>query len=198
MNSLLRRFAATLVLLCAALVTLALPGASAHEGEGILEVESRSADGGSRVPYVVRLTWTNDGHPAVDATVTATPIDPSGAPQTPVPMEFQGAGGRYAGTIEFPSDGTWTVRFTSVTPAATLEIVEEVVAPPTTTTTTEAGEAADPSESTSATIDEASAVAEPEADEGGLNGLVVAVVIAGLAVVAMALVVRARRGTTTR
>lgn len=192
-----RFLAAALILFCAALVTLGTPPAHAHEGEGILELESRGTAASASVPYVVRLTWANDGHPAIDATVTATPIDRSGTPQTPVPMQFEGEDGRYSGTVAFPSDGTWTVRFTSVTPAATLEITEEVTAPPTstpsTTTTAAADEPAEPAVDVEAPSAERASDAEDRDDGGGVTGLVVGALVAAVVTACVVVAMRARR-----
>ena len=46
--------------------------ASAHGGDGRLEVVSRTESGALRVEYVVMLTHVNDGDPGTDATVTLT------------------------------------------------------------------------------------------------------------------------------
>jgi hypothetical protein len=109
--------------------------ASAHEGEGILTLESQQVLPDGTASYQVRLIWENDGHAAIDSTVTATPIAPDGIPGTPVVMQAVDQDGRYAGSLTFAGGGTWTVRFTSVTPAATSEVVEEVAIVPATPTT---------------------------------------------------------------
>ena len=183
----LRLRATGVILLCAALATtLGAPSASAHEGEGILELDAQPAAPGRSVPYVVRLTWADDGHPAVDATVTATAVDPSGTPQTPVLLEEQGDNGRYAGTVTFPSGGAWTVRFTAVTPSATLEVIQEVAEPApstpasdvTTTTDTSSAETSRGAEA----VDAADA-SDVEESSGGVAGLLAAgflfVIVAG-------------------
>lgn len=187
--------AAALIVACAALAALGTPPAFAHEGEGIFELQAQGPADSLTVPYVVRLTWANDGHPAFDATVTATPIDPDGTPQTPVPMQFEGDDGRYSGTITYPSAGNWTVRFTSVSPASTMEIVEELTAPAATATTT----TSTLSSVTTAPVDVDDAQPEqaatpPVTDDGGggVNGLLVAGVLAVVAVGA-ALALRTRR-----
>lgn len=192
----IRCAAAALVVFCTALAALGTPAAYAHEGEGILKMESQGEAESATVPYAVRLTWANDGHPAVDATVTATPIDPSGSPQTPVPMQFEGQDGRYTGTVTFPTDGTWTVRFTSVIPGATMEILQEVAAPPPSTptpssTTTTAAE--EPPGPDAPDTEEASAVGEPADDEDGVNGLILGAFLAVILAVGVALVMRARK-----
>ena len=192
MNQTLPRPAAAtaLTLICAALAMLVAPTAYAHEGEGTLVVEAQGDTGSFTMSYVVRLTWANDGHSAADATITATVIDPSGAPQTPSPMQSQGYDGRYSGTVTFPTEGTWTVRFTAVTPAATLEIVEEVTAPPTsdTTTTTQVSNDIATSET-----EPASPAETPDDDDGGVAGLLAATFLALVVGGGVVGAVRARR-----
>ena len=115
----IRRRAAALAAL-AALLALALglglgPGASpagAHSGGGTLTVEQAHPVDPLAVHYIVLLTWDNDGHPAEDATVTATPVAADGTAQTPYTLAPSGAGdGRYSGAVEFPDAGEWTVRY---------------------------------------------------------------------------------------
>lgn len=126
------RAALATVILVLAAGTAVTDAASAHEGEGILTLESQQVAPEGSAAYRVRLTWENDGHAAIDSTVTATPIAPDGTPGVPVVMDAVDQDGRYAGNLTFPDSGTWTVRFTAVTPAATAEVVEEI----TLTTTT--------------------------------------------------------------
>src|SRR5262245_36341856 len=63
-----------------------VPGAvaaPAHEGFGVIDLEGRHpADAGS-IHYVVRVTWSEDGHPAEGSTVTATVLDAFGTPVLP-------------------------------------------------------------------------------------------------------------------
>jgi hypothetical protein len=101
-------------------------------GRGVLAAESTTPEGGG-LSYTVRLTWANDGHAAIDSTVTATAVGPDGAPQTPVTLTAIDRDGRYQATVPLPDAGPWTVRFTAVQPAGTLEVPDQV--PPTTTTT---------------------------------------------------------------
>ena len=76
----------------------------------------------------MRVTWANDGHPAADATVTATAVAPDGTQLTPVAAGPADDDGRYAGAVEYPAPGTWTVRITSIDPTGTIEQAEEVTA----------------------------------------------------------------------
>jgi hypothetical protein len=201
MTRLLPLRAAAVVLLCAALATaLGAPSASAHEGEGILEFDAQPAAPGLSFPYVVRLTWADDGHPAVDATVTATAFDPSGAPQTPVLLEEQGDDGRYAGTVTFPSSGAWTVRFTAVTPSATLEVTQEVAEPPPSTTTSGVTTTTNtnPEASTGAEALDAADASDVDESSGGIAGLLAAGFLAVIVAGGILGFVRARQGRAGR
>ncbi len=114
--------------------------ASAHDGGGDIVVESQQ-DSASETEFTIRVTWQNDGHPAADATVTATAVDPAGVPQTPAVLTAVDTDGRYRGAVPFGAPGVWTVRFSVVEPTATAEATRTVVEPTTTTeltTTTEA------------------------------------------------------------
>src|SRR3546814_8353286 len=66
------RHALGLSLLSVAFLIGAASPAAAHDGEGILTVESQIPTGDVVVEYVVRVTWADDGHPALQSTVTAT------------------------------------------------------------------------------------------------------------------------------
>lgn len=111
--------------------------AAAHEGGGTLTVESAESTDSGSVRYVVRLIWNNDGHPAAaaDTTMTAVPVGADGTAQTPVTLDPVDDDGRFAATVEFSSPGAWTVRFTAITPEATLEVPQQIDPPPTTTST---------------------------------------------------------------
>jgi hypothetical protein len=114
------------------------PPAGAHEGDAVIELEAAHPAGGS-VHFIVRVTWEDDGHPATDATVTATAVSLAGDQLTPVALPAEDDDGRYSGPVEFPSAGVWTVRFTSIDPTGTLEQIQEVgVSPSTVPTTTPA------------------------------------------------------------
>ena len=99
----------------------------AHEGYGVLIVEGRHPTGPTDVHYVVRLTWSGDGHPADPATtaLTASIVGPQG-PLPPVVLQPWDADGRYAGTLSFPAPGVWTVRFSAAMPATQLDSLELV------------------------------------------------------------------------
>ncbi|MBA2624403.1 MAG: FixH family protein [Acidimicrobiia bacterium] len=117
--------------------------AAAHSERGVVEVVSSEpgVDGGVR--YVVRLTYENDGDAVADATLTAVAVSPDGVEADPVVLSAGGGPGLYEGEVPLSDSGTWRVRFTSVTPAVTLEVTDEYspsVAASTTTapTTTDA------------------------------------------------------------
>lgn len=152
-------------------VTLALLGpisaASAHEGGGTITVESSDPTGSAAVRYVVRLIWNNDGHPAAaaDTTLTAVPVGTDGTAQTPVTLEPVDDDGRFAATVEFPSPGAWTVRFTAITPEANLEVPQQIDPPPPSTTSTAA-----PTTTSSEVATPAATEAEAPSDDEDADG----------------------------
>jgi hypothetical protein len=192
----LRRILAGLAIL---LVVLAAPAAAtAHEGPGILAVETdQPTDAGRH--YVVRLTWQNDGHPAArETTLTATAFGPGGAAQTPVPMTAVDDDGRFEATLTLPDPGQWRVNFTSVTPTASVDVQTDVTAPSTSTSSAPSTTASSPS----ATASDAAAAADDQAadeDDGGSSGVVVllvAVVLIAVIGTAAVLLVRRAAGDT--
>ena len=72
------RTALVLATAVAAITLLAAGGpAGAHEGDAVIELQAtHPAD--SSVHFIVMVTWEDDGHPAVDATVTATALSMAG------------------------------------------------------------------------------------------------------------------------
>jgi hypothetical protein len=167
--------------------------ATAHEGDGRLEVLQATPGDGATVDYQVRLTYVADGHGAPEATVTAVAEQPGATATAPVQLQAGAEEGLYTGTVTFPSPGDWTVRFTSVTPAATLEQAQAVTAPATTATTTP---------STTTTVGTTAAADEAATDTADDDGswFPVVPVIAVLAIAAAGLgawVFTARRRSAT-
>jgi hypothetical protein len=137
---------AAAALLAAGLLLGVVPGlggspAGAHDGPAIVVIE-QVHPAGLQQHYIVRVTWEDDGHPAVDATVTATAIAADGTQLTPVPLAPADDDGRYAGAIEYPSAGAWTVRVSSIEPTGSVEQPQEITAPATTEAPDGAGEVA--------------------------------------------------------
>jgi hypothetical protein len=188
----LRPLAALLGLLGAAVLALGLIAgpAGAHEGDAVLTVEVHPA--GQSIHYIVRVTWANDGHPATGATVTATAIGPDGTQLTPVPLAPADDDGRYAGAVEYPAPGPWTVRITSIDPTGTIEQPQEVTAtaptqaPDVTTGEASEGGFAPADDGTGASADEsgdsAGDAAQAPADGGDDGGSSALVVVAAAAV----------------
>jgi hypothetical protein len=142
----------------------------------------------------VRLTWSNDGHAALDSTVTATPVRGDGTTATPVPLTPLDEDGRYEATVAFADPGSWTVRITAVSPIATLEVPTEVSAPIATVTTV--APSATDATSTTTELDETPAAAASDSEDG--DGPPLALILVGIVVVAAitaVVVVRARRGS---
>lgn len=171
-------------------MAIALPatGASADEGPGTFALETAEPLTTS-VRYVVRLTFTGDGHPARDATVTATAIDSDGTARTPVAMPPVDRDGRYEATVTFPAPGEWTVRFTAVLPPATMEQPQTITAPPSSTpestTTTPISDATETTNEPESTAEETSGSSDDEGFSWPFFGIgIVAVVAVGARVLA--------------
>jgi hypothetical protein len=113
--------------------------AGAHDGPAVVVIE-QVHPAGLQMHYIVRVTWEDDGHPAEDATVTATAIAADGTQLTPVALAPADNDGRYAGVVEYPSAGAWTVRVTSIEPTGSVEQPQEVTEPATTEPQDEASE----------------------------------------------------------
>jgi hypothetical protein len=192
------------VVLALSAVGLTAP-ASAHEGPGILTVETDEPTPTGH-HYVIRLVWENDGHPAArDTTITATPFAPDGAPQTPIAMTPVDDDGRFEATVEMTQPGAWRIQFTSVSPVATVDHPVEVAAPTTTsttatTTTAEEGEdsAASGSGSEEETAADPTASRASDEDDDSSGGAIALIVIAIGVVAALAIAgysILRRRGT---
>ena len=170
--------------------------AGAHDGDAVIAIEAVHPAGQS-IHYIVRVTWANDGHPAADATVTATGVAPDGTQLTPVPLAPADADGRYSGAVEYPAAGAWTVRITSIDPTGTIEQAQEVTAtattqPPNVTTGEGAeggfapaddGTGASADDDASATSDEGSSTAAAGDSGDGGDSFPVLLVVAAAAVV---------------
>lgn len=171
------------------MAVLASP-AAAHDDQAALAVTAVRPVDRSTVEYAVRVTYVNDGEGAAGATVTAVAQGPAGAAVPPVALEPGPTEGDYQGRISFPSGGAWEVRFTSVSPAATLVQPQRVAFEATTTT--------DPSttqrNATTADDGGSRAPAGGRAGKDGRTGTVVFfAVLLALAVLAAIIILSARR-----
>ena len=167
--------------------------AGAHDGDAVIAIEAVHPAGQS-IHYIVRVTWANDGHPATDATVTATGIAPDGTQLTPVPLAPADEDGRYSGPVEYPAPGAWTVRITAIEPTGTIEQAQEVTATaPTEAPNVTTGESTDggfapADDGTGASAEgdttdaDATAAAADSSDSGGSDFPVLLVVAAGAVV----------------
>lgn len=191
-------------LLLAVLAILLTPApALAHDEQGEMTVTAAEQLDGGRLRVEVGIVYTNDGHPAEEATVTATLTGPSGEAVGPVPLERQEGTSLYRAEIEVPSPGAWTVALSATNPAATAETSIDVAARTTTPPTDDT--APPPDATTPATVaDDEPGVASPVAvaaddDGGGGNGaLLAAVVIAAVALVALVAWALVRRRSATQ
>ena len=209
-----RRLRAPLAaLLAGTALALGVAGpAGAHGGEAVIAVEGVHPAGQS-VHYVVRVTWADDGHAAIGATVTATAVAADGTTLTPVPLAPADDDGRYSGAVEYPTAGAWTVRITSIEPTGTIEQPQQVAAtttvPPsasagggtevTTGDGTEGGFA--PADDGTGADEPAGADASPGGDPSDDGGFPVVLVVAAALVAAVGAVTAAnivRRARTAR
>jgi hypothetical protein len=164
--------------------------AGAHDGKGIVTVEASHPAGAAAVHYIVRVTWEDDGHPAAEATVTAAAVGGNGTTLTPVTLAPADDDGRYAGVVEYPEAGSWTVRFTSIDPTGTAERSEEIAAPATTgpdgdpDTAGDGDDAADADEATGfAPADDGTGSSDEAAAGDDDDGVPVWLILVALAVV---------------
>jgi hypothetical protein len=182
--------------LCAAVVALALvlgPGGSpagAHDGDAVIDIEAVHPAGDLALHYIVRVTWENDGHPAADATVTATAVNADGTQLTPVALAPADSDGRYAGVLQYPAAGAWKVRVTSVRPTGTREEAQQVAPPPTTAadagntdeTSEDGGGFAPADDGTGASDEGTSTEAAAGSDDDSGSGMPVLLIVAAGAV----------------
>lgn len=174
------------VLLGAAVILPAAGTASAHDDKGTIEVISAEPQGLS-IRYEVSITYDNDGHGAADATATVV-AEADGLTVGPDLLEATAIEGVYAATVTFPKSGSWTVRFSSLTPTATLELDETIDIAPTTTVVP----STTPPPRTTAVAPTVVGLSV-EDDEGGTGTVVFLVVIAVVAIGGAALVWSAKR-----
>ena len=176
------------LLFCSLLVAVAALGtgpALAHGDEGALEVvDAVPTSAGDEVTYTLELTYANDGDPVDGAIVSATVRGPGG-PREPIALASIGEGW-YAGPVLFPGPGRWTVAFAAIEPAATVEATYEVpAAPPPTTVAPTTTTVAEPVDADVASVN--------DVDEGPPAGLVIGAVLAGVALVAVIVILVLRR-----
>lgn len=189
----------SIALAVAAMAVVALVGspAGAHGGEGEMAVDS-SVREGDAVTFTVRITYVDDGHGVPDATVTAVVVGGSGAPTSFAPTAEEGV---YTGTVAVAPGAT--VRFTSVEPATSTEVVApeaaSTTAPPTTTTpTTTTPSTTAPATTVPTTTDETDDAAAPIAatdddDDSSSTPLVLGAIAIAIVALGLGTVVLARR-----
>lgn len=178
---------AVVVLGALALGVGAAPAARAHGGDGVLELEAAHPTT-TGVHVIVQLTYQNDGDAVSGATVTATPISPSGEELEAVTLS-PAAAGSYQGPVDMPDTGRWTVRFASVEPPATLEETVEVEA---TSTSTSPASGEDEGAAGFAPADDGTGDSAADDGDSGSDGVPILLVVAA-AVVAIGGVITALR-----
>lgn len=184
----IRRTLALLAAVVVGIAALAAP-ALAHDDQGLFSVTVSEPSGDLAYDLQVALIYSGDREPVEGANVTAVAEGPGGTagPFTLEPTEEPGS---YATTVTFPAPGEWTVRFTSITPSATIEHPIAVAAPATTTTDAPTTTTNDQSTSTIELVEEE----EAAADDGGISpALVIAALVVASAIVAVVLGLRQSR-----
>ena len=175
---------ATLAALAVTLLLATAPAALAHGDDGFLELAATTPSGAMTSSYDVVLRYSGDGEPVSKASVTIVAERPGSTPIGPTVMTAGTQPGHYTATITFPTAGEWTVRFSSISPRATLEQAQTVKPAPTTTT-------APATTTTLPTLD----LRPGDTDSGGSKGpgILVAALVATVIVGVTVYVLRGRR-----
>lgn len=150
--------------------------------DGGLTVVAPIDDPGIQGTYTVSWRVLPEGSPHLDGTAA-----------TPVTLEPVDDDGRFRATVEFPSAGTWTVRFTAITPEATVEVPQQVDPPATTTTTVARSTTTSEGESTSTSEAPADEDEDGEASKAGTFVFVAVLLILAVAALVIGRGVRQRR-----
>jgi len=127
-----RRLLAGIALVLTVVALSAAP-AWAHDETGAFSATRAEPNASGGYTIDLLLTYTNDGHGAEGATVTATAQGPSGDP-IPVPLTAGDRAGAYTGDVVLDPPGTYTITASSPDPVASTTFTVEVAAPTTTTT----------------------------------------------------------------
>lgn len=180
-------------------LVLAPSAASAHGGDGVLEVGEPEPSGDLTYTVPVRVTYEADGHPVEPGDMGALTVDgssPSGLDWAVEVIPMPGdAPGVYDLELTFPEPGTWQLTVRSAEPPAeaplTVEVAEPTAATDTTAAPTEttAPPTTSAPDATDVTTGEGEIVERSE-DDGAPTGLIVALVVCAVLVIAGGLVVR--------
>ncbi len=133
MTNRLRRVFVLVAVACAMATTVASPAAG-HSDDGTITAAGGDRVTGPSVRVEAAITFNSDGHAAPSATATVVAERSGAATVGPVPLKRDAATGAYTTTIELPQPGTWTLRYTSLSPIAVLErviTVDEAAVPTT-------------------------------------------------------------------
>src|SRR5215471_3632365 len=138
-----RAIAAALGASLVLLLGLAAPaGAQEDLGKAHIKIVSTKPAGGTLVDVTVRITQDN-GKPANDALVTATPFTKAGDNLTPIRLESTDLNGTFANEVVFPGPGQFNIRIRSIGPNGVIESpITVAVSASTTTPATTAGPSA--------------------------------------------------------
>lgn len=119
--------------LIAIVVALSAGPATAHSGQGLLELEARAGATPLSVKFTASLVFANDLEPVSTASVVVRAFGPAGETVGPIEMASTGEG-KYTTDITLPSGGPWKLQATATDPDALSEIAYNTVDPAPTTT----------------------------------------------------------------
>ena len=104
----------------------------AHSDEGEMTVTVAEQGSGTAIILEVGIVYTDDGHLAEEASVTATLIGTGGETVGPIDLA-RSSGGAYEAEVTVPTFGEWSILISSENPTATAEATVTLTEPTTTT-----------------------------------------------------------------
>lgn len=130
-----RWFSMVLAVVAVASLWLDAGRAAAHSDDGTITAVGPDRVSGPTVRVEATITFNSDGHVAPTATATVVAERAGADTVGPVPLKRDPAAGSYTASIKL-TPGTWTLRYTSLSPTAVLERIVTVDVPPSSTITT--------------------------------------------------------------
>jgi cobalamin biosynthesis Mg chelatase CobN len=192
------RLALAAVAVAGVLGLLGVPSpAAAHSAAGEMTVLRAEQVGPGEVQVEVGIVFSDDGHLAEEATVTATPTAADGSTRPPVALP-QISGGRYGGPVAVDASGTWSMAVASTDPTAaataTVEVADQPAAPSTTAPPTTGSTTSRPSTTTPTTSGTAPPATTAAGGSSSSSAPLVVGIVGAVAVAAVASAVVLRRG----
>ncbi|HUO47181.1 MAG TPA: hypothetical protein VM470_10170 [Acidimicrobiia bacterium] len=140
----------------------------AHSDEGEITVTLAEQGSGTAIILEVGIVYTDDGHLAEEASVTATLTGTGGETVGPIDLA-RSSGGAYGAEVTVPTSGEWSVLISSENPTATTEATVTLTEPTTTTSPSTTTTSAPATTTSTATTQPDVTTTAPE-DGGGDSG----------------------------